>query len=216
MAPVLANQERGPQGLDDPQRKVSGEPQGNYLPLQHLRNNESGSSYNRMYEGTNPQTGWSLWTTCKLSSSYPIYQSNNVPPGVMLCFATKGVCTSTISSMPPLAWNAVSTDAKVIIDPSAPPPPLDGEKPIASWNVNRSDSWTSSPHCPPSKRLSWMSSRMGKNEQQAEFVAVWTPSGHVMRRVRAEWDPGNDATRGARRKSFLKIIVNEVIQFSSS
>ena len=57
MAPVLANQERGPQGLDDPQRKVSGEPQGSYLPLQHLRNNESGSSYNRRYEGTNPQTG---------------------------------------------------------------------------------------------------------------------------------------------------------------
>lgn len=44
-------------------------------------------------------------------------------PGVMLCCATKGFWTSTISSMPPLAWKRVSTSLKAMREPSAPPPP---------------------------------------------------------------------------------------------
>ena len=43
-------------------------------------------------------------------------------PGVMLCFATKGFCLSTISSMPALAWKFVSMSLKVMMEPSAPPP----------------------------------------------------------------------------------------------
>ena len=60
-----------------------------------------------------------------------------------------------------------------------------GEKLIASWKVRRSDSCTSSPHWPLSKRFCWRSSRIAKSEQHAAFVAVLMPSGHVTRRVSA-------------------------------
>ena len=45
-------------------------------------------------------------------------------PGVILCLAMNGFCSSTISSMPLLAWNAVSMEEKMMIEPSAPPPLL--------------------------------------------------------------------------------------------
>ena len=40
----------------------------------------------------------------------------------MLCLATIGRCSFTISSSPKLAWKLVSMSAKSAIEPSAPPP----------------------------------------------------------------------------------------------
>lgn len=66
---------------------------------------------------------------------------------------------------------------------------------MASWNVRRRDSCTSSPHSPLSNRFFWMSSRMANRLQHAALVAVFTPSGQATRRVRA---PVNASVRGKR------------------
>ena len=76
-------------------------------------------------------------------------------------------------------WGAQATH------PNWPRAAMAGEIPMASWKVRRRDSWTSSPHSPPSNRFCWMSSRTANRAQQAALVAVFTPSGQVTRRVMA-------------------------------
>ena len=56
------------------------------------------------------------------------------------------------------------------------------EKPMASWNVKRRDSCTSSPHSPLSNRFVWRSARIGKRTQRAS-LAVMLPSEQVTRLV---------------------------------
>ena len=63
-------------------------------------------------------------------------------PKETLCLRAKGFCSPTISSRPMLASKFVSSSAKAMMEPSAPPPPnlpsLNnlGEKLMASWKVS--------------------------------------------------------------------------------
>lgn len=79
-----------------------------------------------------------------------------------------------------------------------PEGPREREYPIASWKVRRRDSWTSSPHSPPSKRVSWIWSTTEYNGQQTGLIAEWTPSGQgTARRVRAARSVLNTTLRRA-------------------
>lgn len=87
-------------------------------------------------------------------------------PAVTRWRVKNGERASTESSIPAFSVKLTSGSAKRIMEPSAPLPTNwpDKEKPIASWNVRRRDSWASSPHS-PSNRLVCKSSRSGKNAQ---------------------------------------------------
>ena len=96
----------------------------------------------------------------------------------------RAVGTSTSVERVTLAPRSPTRDAWAT-HPNWPRAAMAGEIPMASWKVRRRDSWTSSPHSPPSNRFSWMSSRIANRAQQAALVAVFTPSGQATRRVSA-------------------------------
>ena len=74
--------------------------------------------------------------------------------------------------------------ARKCTNPNWPRAAMAGEIPMASWKVRRRDSWTSSPHSPPSNRLVWRSWMTGIRTQQA-LLATTVPSEQVARRMRA-------------------------------
>ena len=70
-------------------------------------------------EGTSKLNATTEWSKVCMIDHKVWYTDKS--PGVMLCLATNGFCSSIISSTPIFAWKLVSMSSNTMIEPSAPP-----------------------------------------------------------------------------------------------